>query len=145
MTIDLLALPWLQFIFGSLFLGICMLLIGIIMLQKGRGGGLSGAFGGAGGHSAFGSKTGDVFTYITIVLAVLYLGAAVANNYVFRELTLTAPGAAVTDGADADADSASGDAGSTDAADTETTDTPAEPVGSTPATPAPTTSTTSPN
>lgn len=105
MTIDLLALPWMQFIFGWLFVGICLLLIGIIMLQKGRGGGLSGAFGGAGGHSAFGSKTGDVFTYITIVLAVLYLGAAVANNYVFRELTLTTPAAQ---------------------ADTEATDTPVE-------------------
>lgn len=124
MTIDLLALPWMQFIFGWLFVGICVLLIGIIMLQKGRGGGLSGAFGGAGGHSAFGSKTGDVFTYITIVLAVLYLGAAVANNYVFRELTLTTPAAqaatVVTDDADADADAATG-----------ATDTPVEPTDST--------------
>ena len=56
-----------------LFILICVLLIGMVLLQKGRGGGLSGAFGGAGGHSAFGSRTGDVFTWITVVLVCLFL------------------------------------------------------------------------
>jgi len=56
-----------------LFILICILLIGVILLQKGRGGGLSGAFGGVGGHSAFGSRTGDMFTWITVVLVALFL------------------------------------------------------------------------
>ncbi|KPK77195.1 MAG: hypothetical protein AMJ79_04035, partial [Phycisphaerae bacterium SM23_30] len=52
---------------------VCIVLIIIVLLQKGRGGGLSAAFGGAGGHSAFGSKTGDVFTWATIVIVGLFL------------------------------------------------------------------------
>jgi len=50
-----------------------VLLIIIILLQKGRGGGLAGAFGGAGGQSALGTKAGDVFTKITIVMAVIWV------------------------------------------------------------------------
>ncbi len=54
-------------------------LIVLILLQRGRGGGLAGALGGMGGQSAFGSKAGDVFTRITsgvaIVWIVLYVGA----------------------------------------------------------------------
>ena len=44
----------------------------IILLQRGRGGGLAGALGGAGGQSAFGAKAGDTFTRITIVTAVIW-------------------------------------------------------------------------
>src|SRR3954466_11252893 len=43
-----------------------LFLILIILLQRGKGGGLAGALGGAGGSSAFGTKAGDVFTRITV-------------------------------------------------------------------------------
>ena len=99
----LLALPWFQTIMGTLFVLVCLLLILVVLLQKGRGGGLAGAFGGGGGSSAFGSKTGDVFTFITIVLAVLFLSLSVVNNYVFQELGMSTP-------ADAAVESAAGDA-----------------------------------
>ena len=56
---------------------ICILLILVILLQKGRGGGLGAAFGGA-GSSAFGTRTGDVFTWVTIVLTSLFLLVSVA-------------------------------------------------------------------
>ena len=39
-----------------LFILTCLILIGIILLQKGRGGGLSGAFGGGGSQTAFGAR-----------------------------------------------------------------------------------------
>jgi len=55
------------------FFIICVFLVIIVLLQKGRGGGLAGAFGGAGGQSAFGSKTGDVFTWVTIVVVTVFL------------------------------------------------------------------------
>ena len=51
-------------VLSSLFL-ICMILI-----QRGKGGGLAGAFGGVGGSSAFGTKAGDIFTRITMVVAI---------------------------------------------------------------------------
>lgn len=60
------------------------LLIFIILLQRGRGGGLAGAFGGAGGHSAFGTKAGDVFTKITIVMAVIWVVLAGVTGFAMR-------------------------------------------------------------
>src|SRR5437763_3873255 len=45
-------------------------MICIILIQRGKGGGLAGAFGGVGGSSAFGTKAGDVFTKITIAVAI---------------------------------------------------------------------------
>ena len=50
-----------------------LFLIGLILLQRGRGGGLAGAFGGMGGQSAFGTKAGDVFTRITIGVASAWI------------------------------------------------------------------------
>ena len=52
-----------------MFVGLFMMLV--VLIQRGRGGGLTGAFGGAGGSSAFGTKAGDVFTKITIVCALI--------------------------------------------------------------------------
>jgi len=68
---------------GVLFLVICVLLILIVLLQKGKGGGLGAAFGGA-GSSAFGTRTGDVFTWVTIVLTGLFLLLAVVTNLTMR-------------------------------------------------------------
>lgn len=53
------------------FVGV--ILIAVILLQRGRGGGLAGAFGGMGGQSAFGTKAGDLFTRITIILATVWI------------------------------------------------------------------------
>jgi preprotein translocase subunit SecG len=62
----------------------CFLLIFIILLQRGRGGGLAGAFGGAGGQSALGTKAGDVFTRITVGLAVFWVLLACLSIYALR-------------------------------------------------------------
>lgn len=62
----------------------CFLLIFIILLQRGRGGGLAGAFGGAGGQSALGTKAGDVFTKITVGLAVFWVLLACLSIYALR-------------------------------------------------------------
>ena len=50
-------------------------LILLVLVQRGRGGGLAGALGGMGGSSAFGAKAGDVFTRITIVAAAIWIRA----------------------------------------------------------------------
>lgn len=80
---DILAVTLWQGIVTFLFVATCILLILIILLQKGRGGGLAGAFGGAGGYSAFGAKTGDVFTWITISLTAMFVILAVIGNKAF--------------------------------------------------------------
>ncbi len=54
-----------------------ILLILIILIQKGKGGGLSGAFGGAGATGLLGTKTGDFLTWVTISLVALFLGIGV--------------------------------------------------------------------
>src|SRR5688500_12636993 len=63
-----------------LFVFVCLILILLILIQKGRGGGLASAFGGAGGNTAFGSKTGDVLTWATSILFGVFLVLAVGLN-----------------------------------------------------------------
>jgi preprotein translocase subunit SecG len=50
-----------------------LFLIGIVLLQRGKGGGLAGAFGGIGGSSAFGSRAGDQFTKVTLITAAIWI------------------------------------------------------------------------
>jgi len=72
-----------------------LFLIGLILLQRGRGGGLAGAFGGMGGQSAFGTKAGDVFTRITIGVAAAWIllcaGSVVALHNSSGELITGLP------------------------------------------------------
>jgi len=57
---------------------VALLLIFIILIQKGKGGGLGGAFGGAGGGGGLlGTKTGDFLTWVTISLVFLFFFLAV--------------------------------------------------------------------
>src|SRR5213595_2801844 len=64
----------------TLFLIVCVFLILLVLIQKGRGGGLASAFGGAGGNTAFGSKTGDVLTWATSVVFGIFLILAITLN-----------------------------------------------------------------
>jgi preprotein translocase subunit SecG len=62
-----------QYIFGPLLFLVSLFMILIILVQRGKGGGLTGALGGPGGQSVFGSKAGDLFTRITVVLAAVWI------------------------------------------------------------------------
>ncbi len=79
----------------------------VILLQRGRGGGLAGAFGGAGGQSAFGTKAGDVFTWITVTVATIWVllagigGCAMRSAATSFEKTLPTK-AAMSSGDDSD-------------------------------------------
>jgi len=55
-----------------LFLATLFLIL-LVLIQRGKGGGLAGAFGGIGGSSAFGSRAGDTFTRITIFTAAIWV------------------------------------------------------------------------
>ena len=67
-----------------LLLALSVFLMIIVLLQRGRGGGLAGAFGGAGGQSAFGTKAGDVFTWITSVTAGIWILIAGSSGLLLR-------------------------------------------------------------
>ena len=66
----------------TLFAIVSVFMILLILIQKGRGGGLASAFGGAGGNTAFGSKTGDVLTWATSVIFGIFLILAIAMNLI---------------------------------------------------------------
>ncbi len=60
-----------------LFALTCIALILIILVQKGKGGGLSSAFGGGMSGGVLGSKTGDFLTWVTIGLVGVFLLLAI--------------------------------------------------------------------
>jgi len=64
----------------TVFIIVCLFLMLLVLIQKGRGGGLASAFGGAGGNTAFGSKTGDVLTWATSVVFGIFLVLAITLN-----------------------------------------------------------------
>lgn len=74
-----------QSLLTLLIIAICSFLMLVILVQRGRGSGLAGAFGGAGGSSAFGAKTGDVLTWATVVIAFMFLTVTVVANFKFDE------------------------------------------------------------
>lgn len=86
-----------------------LLLVFIILLQRGRGGGLAGAFGGAGGQSALGTKAGDVFTKITVGLAVFWVFLACLSIYALRASTEIEFGSATDTSADSVISDGNGD------------------------------------
>ena len=62
-----------RFFLGFMLVATSIFLILLVLIQRGRGGGLAGALGGMGGQSAFGTKAGDLFTKITIGVATFWI------------------------------------------------------------------------
>jgi preprotein translocase subunit SecG len=76
------------------FILVSAAMILIILVQRPQGGGLAGAFGGAGGTGAdtvFGGRVGDALTWMTVVAFVVYLGLAVGLN--LMDTSSTSPAA----------------------------------------------------
>jgi preprotein translocase subunit SecG len=71
---------------ATAFVLVSLFMMLVILIQKPKGGGLSGAFGGAGGSSqaAFGAKTGDLLTLITTGCFVAFLLLAGGLTYAIR-------------------------------------------------------------
>lgn len=68
-----------RFALGFMLVLTALFLILLVLIQRGRGGGLTGALGGAGGQSAFGTKAGDVFTRITVGVAAFWIGLCILS------------------------------------------------------------------
>ena len=127
----MLALSFFGILVGLSITGTAFILICLILLQKNRGSGLSGAFGGVGGHSAFGTKTGDFLTWLTVGLVALFLVLCIVGNFVFtpEEAVATPNRGTITSatddggaaGDDADVDTNTDDASMDDEAASEST------------------------
>lgn len=76
-TFPLLTVSPIMKVVAALFILCSLVLILIILVQKGRGGGLSGALGGGMASGILGSKTGDFLTWVTIVVVGLFLLLAI--------------------------------------------------------------------
>ncbi len=125
-----------MFILTVVFLIVSIGLILFILVQRPQGGGLAGAFGGAGGggtDTAFGGRTGDVLTVGTVGAFCIYLTLAIVLNIIDN------PGAAADVGEATPATETSTDGASTDAAPTDASGTTMTPVTTTPATTTPAT------
>jgi len=74
---------------GSMLVLTSLFLILLVLVQRGRGGGLAGALGGMGGQSAFGTKAGDLFTRITVGVAAFWIILCLlATNLLGRQQSL---------------------------------------------------------
>jgi preprotein translocase subunit SecG len=86
-VLPLLAVGVLMKFVAVVFILVSLVLILVVLMQKGRGGGLSGAFGGGMASGLLGSKTGDFLTWVTIVLVTIFLFLAVLMARYYRPST----------------------------------------------------------
>ncbi|MEM1330656.1 MAG: preprotein translocase subunit SecG [Planctomycetota bacterium] len=96
---------WFVGISVVVFMAISVVLILVVLIQRPQGGGLSGAFGSSAGsgQTAFGAKTGDVLTFATIGMFVLWLLVAVGLVFATRPSAITPPTAPQAGGVDSGA------------------------------------------
>ncbi len=92
---------------GLVVLGILasLAMILTILIQRPQGGGLAAAFGGAGagsGQTAFGAKTGDALTIMTIIVFIFWLLVSIGLVYATKRPDPNAAGAAQTAPAEGD-------------------------------------------
>lgn len=82
-------IPLVRFFLGFTLVLTSLFLILLVLVQRGRGGGLAGALGGMGGQSAFGTKAGDVFTRITVGVAAFWILLCILSiNVLGKQRTL---------------------------------------------------------
>lgn len=75
---------------------VCLLLIGVILLQRGKDGGAAGlSFGGGMGEALFGAQMGNVLTRATVILGFVFL----ANTLVLSILSARKEGRSLMDSA----------------------------------------------
>jgi preprotein translocase subunit SecG len=118
-------------VIAVIFVICSMVLVLIILIQKGKGGGLSAALGGAMTSGLLGSKTGDFLTWVTIVLVGIFLSLAVlmakfykptlsefgSEQTIEQQSNADFPPSAATDSNEVQATDASGSTGAGEGAD----------------------------
>jgi preprotein translocase subunit SecG len=122
------AVPFVMKIVMAFWVLAALILVLIVLIQKGKGGGLSSAFGGI-GSSLLGTKTGDFLTWVTICIVAVWLLLSVvavkwfkprASEYLQSGQPLSAPAQTTPSEGQQPAEGQGG-------AETQKTDTPAPP------------------
>ncbi len=130
-----------QYFFGfTIFILSCFLIL-LVLVQRGRGGGLTGALGGPGGQSAFGTKAGDLFTRITIGVASVWILLCASAVYFLKEAALPETNVGATSAMSDTSDSSLGTSSGTTTGIPNINDLKLPEPGSTPATGTPATGT----
>lgn len=63
----------------------CLLLIGLVLLQKSKSEGLGMAFGAGAGESLFGARAGNVLSKATVVLGIVFMVNTLALGILFAQ------------------------------------------------------------
>ncbi|MBL7106975.1 MAG: preprotein translocase subunit SecG [Phycisphaerae bacterium] len=87
----LLAVGFLMHVVAVIFVLSALSLVLVVLIQKGKGGGLSGAFGGGAAGNILGSKTGDFLTWFTIGLVATFLLLSVVMAKYYRPSVSQSP------------------------------------------------------
>jgi preprotein translocase subunit SecG len=77
------AVPFVMKVIMGIWSLAAVVLVFVVLIQKGRGGGLSSAFGGI-GNSLLGTKTGDFLTWVTICIVAVWLLLSVSAAKWFK-------------------------------------------------------------
>ena len=109
---SLLAVGFFMKFIAVLFVLSAIVLILVVLIQKGKGGGLGAAFSGGAASNIFGSKTGDFLTWVTIAVVAVFLFLAIIMDKNYKPKasdvgggnTSSAPTVSVENGGDAEAD-----------------------------------------
>jgi preprotein translocase subunit SecG len=76
---------------------VCLLLIGLVLIQRSKGEGLSSAFGGGMGEAIFGANVGNVVTRTTVVLGLVFLLNTIVLSMILTHGRNTGVGSAMDD------------------------------------------------
>jgi len=86
MDFVLASVPFVMKIVVGIWVFVAVAMVLLVLIQKGKGGGLSSAFGGM-GSSLLGTKTGDFLTWVTISLVAVWLLLSVVSAKWFKPRT----------------------------------------------------------
>jgi len=90
-VIPVLAVSFIMKVIAVFFTLCAVILTLVVLVQKGRGGGLSGTFGGAMASGVLGSKTGDFLTWVTVAVVGLFLILAVVMAKFYKPYAVEQP------------------------------------------------------
>ncbi len=63
----------------------CLMLIGLILLQRSKGEGLGLAFGASAGESLFGARAGNVLSKATVILGIVFMVSTLVLGVLFAQ------------------------------------------------------------